>query len=63
MTTNIPRLGDEGFLLAPYSPLLRLAKKHSKTVKLKGGFVPKRFALWTTFFKTVEKLRKYAIDN
>ena len=37
------RLGDEGFLLAPYSPLLRLAKKHSKTVKLKGGFVPKRF--------------------
>jgi len=38
------RLGDEGFLLAPYSPLLRLAKKHSKTVKLKGGFVPKRYA-------------------
>ena len=43
LSTNVNfRLGDEGFLLAPYSPLLRLAKKHSKTVKLKGGFVPKR---------------------
>ena len=42
-STNVGfRVGDEGFLLAPYSPLLRLAKKHSKTVKLKGGFVPKR---------------------
>ena len=44
------RLGDEGFLLAPYSPLLRLAKKHSKTVKLKGGFVPKRFTFRITIF-------------
>ena len=43
-TNAVFRLGDEGFLLAPYSPLLRLAKKHSKTVKLKGGFVPKRYA-------------------
>ena len=43
-TNTVFRLGDEGFLLAPYSPLLRLAKKHSKTVKLKGGFVPKRYA-------------------
>ena len=36
--------GDEGHDLGPYSPLLAHAQDHAASVRLHGGFIPRRFA-------------------